>query len=112
MLSEETGLPWPSEVRPFFPDGVVFLGAGPLQTQSDRLAEDIRAYMQLHGIPPRMIRCGGRNYFSGSSYSRARDGEEVWRLHVLAAGSDPQSLPADEVRYLSHWEAEKYRQKL
>ncbi len=111
-IHTEDTLPWPEELRPFFPDAVVFLGAGPLVTESPHLESSVRNYFSEHGIPPRMLRVDGRNYFSGSSYARARDGAEVWQLHALAARFGPEALPPEEVRYLSNWEAEKYRQRM
>ncbi|HMV44362.1 MAG TPA: class II aldolase/adducin family protein [Leptospiraceae bacterium] len=101
--------------KPFFPDAVVFLAAGVLvlvSIEPKKIVEQIQLYLDTHTIVPRVFYFQNSLYFSGNTYSKARESEEVWRLHHIASQKNPNSLSDSEIKYLSHWEAEKYRQKV
>lgn len=98
---------------PFFPDGVVFIGAGALQTNLENLEDDINNYFIKNTIPPKVFLINQDSYVCGSSFSKAKEIEEVWRLHydtLVLNTLGIKSLDSNEIFYLSHWEAEKYRQ--
>lgn len=99
---------------PYFPDGVVFMGAGPLVSASESLEKSIDRYIEQNNIPPRVLILDGHLYVSGSTLEKARETEEVFRLHQMGSslGLPVEALEKEEIHYLTHWEAEKYRQKL
>ncbi len=101
--------------KPFFPDGVVFLGILPLllkSTDQSILENQIQDYLKIHTIVPRAFILEDKMYFTGKTYMKARESEEVWRMHHIASQFRPDALSDEELKYLSHWEAEKYRQKV
>lgn len=101
--------------KPFFPDAVVFLAAGALVLDSIdpiKMNDQIQNYLNNHTIVPRVFLFQNSLYFAGNTYSKARESEEVWRLHHIASQKNPNPLSDSEIKYLSHWEAEKYRQKV
>ncbi len=103
------------EQKPFLPDGVVFLGMAPLliqSTEKEILEKQIQDYLKKYTIVPRSFVLDGQMFFTGKTYAKARESEEVWRLHHIASQFTPDALSEEELTYLSHWESEKYRQKV
>ncbi len=101
--------------KAFFPDGVVFLGVIPVRFEkisSEHIEQQLDSYMREYGSSPRVFVFGESIYFSGSNLVKARESEEVWRLHQIVSQFKPSSLSEEEIKYLSHWEAEKFRQKV
>lgn len=108
-VSDEVSL----NMKPCFPDGVVFLAAGPLKVSNEEnLSIQISEYTKKHTVPPKAFYYKGKLYFSSKTYSKAKETEEVWRLHHTASKYSPEQLSEEERFYLTHWEAEKYRQKV
>lgn len=100
-------------MKPCFPDGVVFLSAGPLKIlKSDDLMKSISEYVKENTVPPKAFYYMEKLYFSAKTYSKAKETEEVWKLHHTASKYSPEQLSEDERFYLTHWEAEKYRQRI
>lgn len=101
--------------KAFFPDGVVFLGVLPVNFEKIsalHIEQQLNLYLKEYGSIPRVFVYGESIYFSGNSLVKARESEEVWRLHQIVSQFKPSSLSDEEIKYLSHWEAEKFRQKV
>lgn len=100
-------------MKPCFPDGVVFLSAGPLRvSKAGDLQIQISEYTKKHTVPPKVFYYMGKLYFSAKTYSKAREAEEVWKLHHITSKYSPEQLSEEEFFYLTHWEAEKFRQRI
>jgi rhamnose utilization protein RhaD (predicted bifunctional aldolase and dehydrogenase) len=100
---------------PFFPDGLVFLGYKILFVSEETAHESIKDYMDQYHDEPKVILMDGRLFLLASNVRKAREMEDVLKLHLLALHLAPgqvQSLKEEELRYLGNWEAEKFRQKL
>ena len=102
------------KLKPFFPDGVVFLSAEPILINGTNLRKEIENFFLLFGVFPKVFIREKKVYISGSSYSKAREIQEVWDLYyqIIKSQIPLNYLDPNEVHYLSHWEAEKYRQKI
>lgn len=101
--------------RPFFPDGVVFFGGGALVTREVDLTTDIQKYLKEFTIPPKIFIIESIAYANGSNFTKANEIAEVWELHSTIAEANANhivTLEKEEILYLSHWEAEKYRKEL
>jgi rhamnose utilization protein RhaD (predicted bifunctional aldolase and dehydrogenase) len=99
----------------FFPDAVVFLGVGFLDLEKNDLVSienQIQSFIEDHSLIPKVIKFKTSLYFVAKSFIKAKEAEEVWKLHHIASQFEPDSLSNEEINYLSHWEAEKYRQKI
>lgn len=111
---------------PFCPDTLVYAGVGTAvaPTPND-VSHALTAFHAAHGVWPRVLLVGPYAppearllVVFAASVRKTREVEEMlWfhgRVHQLAAstGTPPSPLPDDELAYLNHWEAEKYRQKL
>ncbi len=100
------------EFLPFFPDAVVFLGAGPLKTSVSTFQKDLEIYMSQYKIVPKVFLIEQKVYISANTFAKAREIQEVWELQreILERPlSKIEFLSESEIHYLSHWEAEKYR---
>lgn len=97
---------------PFSPDGITFCGYGAV-TLSD-LEDDgpVREYFNRHRVLPRVLAFGGHVFCAAASLRKAKEVEDVLRFHltVLSEAKGARPLSKDEQDYLTHWEAEKYRQ--
>jgi len=104
---------------PFCPDTLVFCGVSVLELENSQDFTSLKKYTdQFKRIPP-VILCEGHLYFVAQNVRKARDCEEVFKLHVLALDTvqegnmaNIQNLSESEINYLSNWESEKYRQKM
>jgi rhamnose utilization protein RhaD (predicted bifunctional aldolase and dehydrogenase) len=106
------------------PDQLVYCGPAGLHLNSTDVAsatEAVRAYFHKYTLPPRVILVddddGDRHVLiAGQNLSKCRDSEAVLKSTVLTLAaadySSLQFLSAEEVQFLSNWEAEKYRQRL
>jgi len=100
------------EFSPFFPDAVVFLGAGPLKTSVDTFQKDLEIYISQYKIVPKVFLIEESVYISANTFAKAREIQEVWELQreILERPlSKIEFLSESEIHYLSHWEAENYR---
>jgi ribulose-5-phosphate 4-epimerase/fuculose-1-phosphate aldolase len=100
---------------PFFPDGVVFLGLIPIilnEMNLESVSLRVKNYKEEHSVLPRVFIYLNHIYFTGKTFSKAKESEEVWKMHEIACKFKPSSLSSEEISFLSHWEAEKYRQKI
>ncbi|MDG0794539.1 class II aldolase/adducin family protein [Cohnella ginsengisoli] len=99
---------------PYFPDGLVFLGYKVVQTDWDELDHKIELYIQKYMEEPKAIVIEGSMYLIAANVRKAKEMEDVLKLHLLAIQLSPgivHTLPLDELKYLGNWEAEKFRQK-
>ncbi len=103
-------------IRPFFPDMMVYCGVVPLEIENCSDKTPIINYKKKYKELPRIILYQNRIYFIAKNVKKARDMEEVYKLHLIASSlSDPYKiscLTETEVEYLGNWEAEKYRKNL
>ncbi|MEI8012481.1 MAG: hypothetical protein WCI27_08415, partial [Candidatus Omnitrophota bacterium] len=101
-------------VPPFFPDGVVFCGAGAVELGNLEDDHPVGAYRERYGIVPAVIVYRQHVFFVAENVRKARDVEDVFKVHLMAlelARGQVRSLPDAEVSFLGQWEAEKYRKK-
>ncbi|WP_281541803.1 class II aldolase/adducin family protein [Maribacter aestuarii] len=100
--------------KPFSPDGYVFCGY--TICNADELnAEVFLKYQELYFDTPKIVRYNGFIYIIAADLKKAKMIEDVFKNNLLIADTletDLQFLEDCEIRYLSNWEAEKYRQKL
>lgn len=95
------------------PDAFVFGGFKPLRIV-DLSSKEIINYFKHFGIYPKIIIYQNHIYFINKNVKKAREMEEVFKFHLLSlttADNQIDSLPIEELYYLSNWEAEKYRQQ-
>ena len=101
---------------PFCPDTLVYCGANPIRLQNLIEIETIRAYQIKHHELPKIILYNESIIFRAPSVKKAKEIEEVLRFHIMVLEQNKDRelkfLEAEELNYLSNWEAEKYRQKL
>lgn len=101
---------------PASPDTLVFCGRNPVVIPSEGGgARVVKAYVRRWGEPPKVLLLGGGVFFAASGMKKAREAEEVFKAHVMAAALSRgrlKPLPREELDYLSNWEAEKFRRTL
>jgi len=100
--------------RAFFPDAVVFLGVAILeldQAEFSYIENQVKTFIAKHSVMPKVFKFKNTLYFLGKTFSKVKEVEEVWKLHHIASQYEPDSLSYEEIDYLCHWEAEKFRQK-
>jgi len=100
------------DLRPTFPDAVVYCGESALQMpefNSGKLQEFIEKYGQ-----PKLVLIHQTLYIVDVSLRKCRDVEAVLKSILLL--QDPERpkayLASDEVQFLNNWDAEKYRRDL
>jgi hypothetical protein len=102
-------------ISPYFPDGLVFLGYRIINSNIENMENNVRSYLREFHEPPKVISIDGNIYLIAPNVRKAREMEEVLKLHLFAITSAPgeiHSLPLEELKYLGNWEAEKYRQSI
>ncbi|NOU87916.1 hypothetical protein GC102_19400 [Paenibacillus sp. LMG 31460] len=100
---------------PYFPDGLVFLGYQPLVITDNSASQVIKQYFETYQDHPKVIVYENEVFLVASNVKKAREMEDVLKLHLMAIQYAPgkiQVLPLEELKYLGNWEAEKFRQKL
>ena len=101
---------------PFAPDVVVFCGSGAVKMHDINDVEQIEKYKKQFGVFPKVLICGGKIFLVALSMRKAREMEEVLKftIQVLKQNKNQKLnfLGENEIHYLNHWEAEKYRQML
>ncbi len=101
---------------PFAPDVVVFCGNGAVEIKTINDTKSIRNYIDKFGIFPKVIIFDKGIYLIAKNIKKAKEMEEVLKfsIHVLNFNKKEKVnfLHNDEINYLFHWEAEKYRQNL
>lgn len=104
-----------SNYSPTCPDTVVFCGRLPLVIQKleKKLIEN---YFSEYNSFPKVIIFKKKIFFISDSIAKAKQIEEVFKFHIITLVSskdnDINFLNENELKYLSNWEAEKFRQKI
>lgn len=112
MIREHRGLLF---TPPFCPDTFVFCGMEPLDLLHLSDHEAVKNFRNNHHALPKVVLFGSQLFFIAENLKKAREMEDVFKFHILAAlgaKGNIQPLPSDELSYLGNWEAEKFRQKL
>jgi rhamnose utilization protein RhaD (predicted bifunctional aldolase and dehydrogenase) len=103
-------------MNPFAPDVVVFCGCGAVQMSELQDITGITAYIDKYGVLPKVLTYGEEIFFIASSIRKAKEMEEVLKFTIAVLYQNRNQklifLNEDEIHYLNHWEAEKYRQNL
>lgn len=101
-----------ADIRPTFPDAVVYCGVAVLFLNNADAA-DLHRFVALHGIP-KLIAMQSRLYIVDGSLQKCRDTESVIKsILMMQDALEPRSyLDETEVNFLNNWEAERYRRKL
>ncbi len=99
-------------VWPTSPDMFVFNGILPCElTELD--TKELIHYFDEYGFYPKVVRYQQYLFFVNQTIRKAKEMEEVFKFHLMAlfhAEGEIDSLSHEELKYLSGWEAEKYRQ--
>ena len=99
---------------PAAPDTLVFCGMNTVEVlPGPRGAAALARYAGRYGEPPKVIIRDGQLFFTARNMKKAREAEEVYKAHILAlmlSKGKARPLSRTELRYLSRWEAEKFRQ--
>jgi rhamnose utilization protein RhaD (predicted bifunctional aldolase and dehydrogenase) len=102
------------QLKPFSPDGYVFCGYTLLEMATIQ-ESDFKKYKNLYFEPPKLILYNNLLYIMAADLKKAKMIEDVFKnnlLIIISLGEDLKYLEDEEIRYLSNWEAEKYRQEL
>ncbi len=100
---------------PLFPDQVIYGGFSIPTLTPLHEKQGLLAYYQKHQVWPRFVVAQSRLYSIAQTVKKARDNEDVLLAHFMTLAlspSSPQELDSEELHYLVHWEAEKWRQNL
>lgn len=101
---------------PFCPDTFVYCSVNAVYVNDLSDKKSLEDYKAAHHELPKLVIYDGKLFFRASTLKKAREMEEVFKFHIMvlnqAHGNTLNFLPAQELSYLSNWEAEKYRQKL
>ena len=101
---------------PFCPDTLVYCGINSVKIKSVLDKKSIIEYEAKNHEYPKVIIFKNNIFFRASSLKRAKEIEEVLKLHIMVLASNKSSnlnyLDNKELLYLSKWEAEKFRQNL
>ena len=104
-----------SNYSPTCPDTVVFCGRLPLVIQKleKKLIEN---YLSEFNSFPKVIIYKKNIFFISDNIAKAKQIEEVFKFHIITLVSSKDNditfLNENELKYLSNWEAEKFRQKI
>ncbi|MEM9103097.1 MAG: class II aldolase/adducin family protein [Pseudomonadota bacterium] len=108
------------DLWPFCPDTLVYCGVKPLIIEFPQenisevvLTEAIKNYKGRYQDTPKVIFFENAAYTCGKTFKKAQEAEELLRFHCMLInklGNSIERLTWEEVRYLSNWDAEKYRQ--
>lgn len=101
---------------PFCPDTFVYCSVGPVTIDSLSDTKSIRDYKLRHHELPKVIIYDNKLFLVASNLKKAKEIEEVLKFHIMVLAQNENKklnfLEAEELNYLSNWEAEKYRQEL
>lgn len=98
--------------RPLYPDSFVFCGVEPLVLKDLNSRSALEEYQEKYYSPPKLVLLGGRLYFIAKNLRKAKEMEDVYKAHAMAAAylqHEANYLGEEELAYLGNWEAEKYR---
>jgi len=109
---------------PVVPDQLVYCGPKCLHLKTSNIEEAskaIKQFMEEFGMPPYVViaESGSKKHLFtvGKSIRKCREVEDVLKSHVQILNNQSSSYPlqflkAEELAYLSNWDAEKYRKNL
>lgn len=103
------------ECTPIFPDMQVFCGFKILKLTSLSDIAPIIDYISDYNELPKIIYFNNYIYIMATNVKRAKEAEDVLKIHLLILANIDKNIhfiEKDELKYLSKWESEKYRQKL
>lgn len=98
----------------FCPDCLVYCGRRPLVLPEGFTEETFQAHLAQYGLPV-LVRYRGELYILADSVRKAHDIESVAAFSARVAeatGGKLALLSENEQRFLLHWDAERYRQKV
>jgi rhamnose utilization protein RhaD (predicted bifunctional aldolase and dehydrogenase) len=100
---------------PFCPDTFVFGGLRPFELKDPHDQQAVVDFKSKNHDFPKVVIWNEQVFFIADHLKKAREMEDVFKFHLLAAsgsGGDIQPIEEEELNYLGNWEAEKFRQKL
>lgn len=98
-----------------FPDALIYCGIRILFVVDFLTLEaDLTSYKAKYEEPPKIIVWGEHIYITSHSLNKCKEIEEVLKanLMILDNGLEKTYLSMDEICFLNHWDAEKYRKLL
>ena len=101
--------------RPCCPDILVYCGNKICILKSFDDIQSIVYHKKNYNELPKLFFLNHSIYISAISLKKAREIEEVFKLHVFTlvnSDNNFNSLSIEELNYLGNWEAEKFRQNL
>lgn len=101
--------------RPCCPDILVYCGYEICNIKSVNDIQSIVDYKSNFNELPKLFYFSNSIYINAVSLKKAREIEEVFKLHVFTlinSNNNFNSLTIEELGYLGNWEAEKFRQNL
>lgn len=98
----------------FCPDTVVYCGPEFLSCPLEQFQNKAQQYLDRFGFLPKVYYSGQRLFFFAPSIRKAIEIQDLLKFHLLSGQQaiTPNPLSDQEKYYLTHWEAEKYRQNL
>ncbi|MBR7797399.1 hypothetical protein GT022_15265 [Agaribacter marinus] len=100
---------------PLCPDTFVFCGYYAVNVTSKQDVAALKEYMDMYQTLPKVVIYKGYLFFVSVNRKKAKETEEVFKAHIMTLASlygEEQPLDNNELRYLSDWEAEKFRQSV
>lgn len=101
---------------PFCPDTFVYCSVSSVIIKDLFDIKTLKEYKYNYNEFPKVIIYNKNLFIRASSIKKAKETEEVLKLHIMVLlqnkNNDKNFLEPEELKYLSNWEAEKFRQKL
>lgn len=104
-----------SGVWAFCPDTLIYCHVRPVFLKSIKDSESLDTYIRKYHAVPKVVIVNHNIYCVGTNLKKCREIEELLKFHLMAVSlteTKINRLSMEEVAYLDHWDAEKYRQEL
>ncbi len=102
--------------KPFCPDSLVYCGISAVKIHSLIDSQSLLSYKEQFHTLPKVIIFENKLFFIAENIKKSKEIEEMFKSHIMVLTKNKHSqnnfLTIEELFYLSHWEAEKYRQKI
>lgn len=98
-----------------FPDALIYCGLNIVRVDDFSLLEtELILYKTNYEEPPKIIVFGEHIYITSHTLNKCKEIEEVLKanLMILDNGIEKTYLSVEEICFLNHWDAEKYRKLL
>ena len=99
---------------PLCPDTFVYCGEIPCFVNNLTETSQLTNYLHEYDHPPKIIIYNNKIFVRAISIKKAREIEEVLKFHIMVLLNNQEKqlnyLEKKELKYLSSWEAEKFRQ--